>query len=407
MFSQANQVSALATSKTQSRLQSFTYLQEFRKNVQDVLADMPNPDDYFLLRWLRARSFDLQKSEAMLRKHMVFRKEEDLANIMNWQPSEALQLYDTGGLSGYDREGCPVWLDATGCLDPKGLLLSSSKSAVVKKRIQILTFLLQECELQSEKLEKKIETFIIVFDLEYLGLKHFWKPAMEVYQEFFSTFENNFPETVKYLIVVKAPKLFPVAYNLVKPFISEETRKKILVLGANWKEDLQKLIHPDQLPAEYGGTLTDPDGNPKYLTKIKYGGVVPKRYYLQNQMKMQYEHTVSVNRGSSHQVETEILFPGCVFRWQFMLDGSDIGVGIYLKTKMGERQRAKEMIEVLPTQKYNSHLVPEDGTLTCTEPGVYVLRFDNTYSLVHSKKVSYTVEVLLPDKAFEEKIQKL
>uniref|UniRef100_A0A4X2KRB0 GOLD domain-containing protein n=1 Tax=Vombatus ursinus TaxID=29139 RepID=A0A4X2KRB0_VOMUR len=74
---------------------------------------------------------------------------------------------------------------------------------------------------------------------------------------------------------------------------------------------------------------------------------------------------------------------------------------------MGERQRAKEMIEVLPTQKYNSHLVPEDGTLTCTEPGVYVLRFDNTYSLVHPKKVSYTVEVLLPDKAFEEKIQKL
>lgn len=34
-----------------------------------------------------------------------------------------------------------------------------------------------------------------------------------------------------------------------------------------------------------------------------------------------------------------------------------------------------------------------------------VLRFDNTYSLMHTKKVSYTVEVLLPDKASEEKIQ--
>jgi hypothetical protein len=34
-----------------------------------------------------------------------------------------------------------------------------------------------------------------------------------------------------------------------------------------------------------------------------------------------------------------------------------------------------------------------------------VLRFDNTYSLMHSKKVSYTVEVLLPDKACEEKLQ--
>ncbi|XP_036624869.1 SEC14-like protein 2 isoform X2 [Trichosurus vulpecula] len=299
-------------------------LAQFRKNTQDVLADLPNTDDYFLLRWLRARSFDLQKSEAMLRK-----------------------------------------------------------------------------------LGRKIETFIIIFDLEHLGLKHFWKPATEVYQEFFSVLENNFPETVKNLIVVKAPKLFPVAYNVVKAFISEETRKKIVVLGANWKEDLLKFINPDQLPVEYGGTLIDPDGNPKYLTKIKYGGVVPKKYYLQNQMKMQYEHTVSVHRRSSHQVETEILFPGCILRWQFMLDGLDIGVGIYLKTKMGEHQRAKDMIEVLPNQKYNSHLVPEDGTLTCTEPGVYVLRFDNTYSLVHSKKVSYTVEVLLPDKTFEEKIQKL
>lgn len=36
-----------------------------------------------------------------------------------------------------------------------------------------------------------------------------------------------------------------------------------------------------------------------------------------------------------------------------------------------------------------------------------VLRFDNTYSLIHAKKVSYTVEVLLPDRASQEKIQGL
>ena len=36
-----------------------------------------------------------------------------------------------------------------------------------------------------------------------------------------------------------------------------------------------------------------------------------------------------------------------------------------------------------------------------------VLRFDNTYSFIHAKKVSFTVEVLLPDKASEEKMQQL
>lgn len=38
---------------------------------------------------------------------------------------------------------------------------------------------------------------------------------------------------------------------------------------------------------------------------------------------------------------------------------------------------------------------------------VDVLRFDNTYSYIHSKKVSYTVEVLLPDKKSEEQIRLL
>ena len=37
----------------------------------------------------------------------------------------------------------------------------------------------------------------------------------------------------------------------------------------NWKQELLKLISPDQLPVEFGGTMTDPDGNPKCLTKVR------------------------------------------------------------------------------------------------------------------------------------------
>ncbi|CAO2640404.1 SEC14-like protein 4, partial [Lemmus lemmus] len=225
--------------------------------------------------------------------------------------------------------------------------------------------------------------------------------------QFFAILEANYPETVKNLVIIRAPKLFPVAFNLVKSFMGEETQKKIVILGDNWKQELLKFMSPDQLPVEFGGTMTDPDGNPKCLTKINYGGDVPKHYYLCRQEKPRYEHTVVVGRGSSHQVENEILFPGCVLRWQFSSEGGDIGFGIFLKTRMGERQKAGEMAEVLPNQRYNAHLVPEDGSFTCLKAGVYVLRFDNTYSLLHAKKVGYTAEVLLPDKACEEKLQGL
>nr|XP_035954382.1 SEC14-like protein 4 [Halichoerus grypus] len=85
---------------------------------------------------------------------------------------------------------------------------------------------------------------------------------------------------------------------------------------------------------------------------------------------MNYEHTVTVARGSFMQLENEILFPGCVLRWQCTLDGVDIGFGVFLKTKMSEWKRAGEMVEVLPIQLYEVHVVPEDGSLTCLKAGI-------------------------------------
>ncbi|XP_059532013.1 SEC14-like protein 2 isoform X2 [Myotis daubentonii] len=354
-------------------------LAKFRENVRDVLPTLPNPDDHFLLCWLRARSFDLQKSEAMLRKHVEFRKQKDIDNVLNWQPPEVVRLYLTGGMCGYDKEGSPIWYDIVGPLDAKGLLLSATKQDLLKTKMRDCERLTQECHRQTEKMGKRVDSITMIYDCEGLGLRHLWKPAVETYIEFLCMVEDNYPEKLKRLFVIKA----------------------------NWKEVLLKYISADQVPVEYGGTMTDPDGNPKCKSKLNWGGDIPKTYYVRDQLKQQYEHSVQISRASSHQVEYEILFPGCVLRWQFTSEGSDIGFGIFLKTKMGERQKAGEMTEVLPNQRYNAHLVPEDGSLTCSTPGIYVLRFDNTYSFIHAKKVSFTVEVLLPDKASEEKIEQL
>ncbi len=45
-------------------------------------------------------------------------------------------------------------------------------------------------------------------------------------------FEANYPERSMRIIVVRAPKAFPVAFNLIKPFLKPETRDKIAVLGS-------------------------------------------------------------------------------------------------------------------------------------------------------------------------------
>lgn len=50
--------------------------------------------------------------------------------------------------------------------------------------------------------------------------------------------------------------------------LPSDTFLSFSLLPANWKEVLLKHISPDQLPVEYGGTMTDPDGNPKCKSKV-------------------------------------------------------------------------------------------------------------------------------------------
>ncbi|XP_044051106.1 SEC14-like protein 2 isoform X1 [Siniperca chuatsi] len=410
-------------------------LEQFRERIQDILPQLPAQHDHFLLRWLRARNFNVQKSEAMLRKHLEFRKQIKIDTIITeWRPPEVIEKYLSGGMCGYDREGSPIWYDVIGPVDPKGLFLSASKQDFIKSKIRDCEVLQKECNLQSQRLGRNVESITMIYDVEGLGLKHLWKPAIETYGEvqrhtysvdkdltklrreadysdgrhlqvqyvplclqILQMFEDNYPEGLKRLFVIKAPKLFPVAYNLVKHFLSENTRQKIYILGANWQEVLLKYIDAEELPVIYGGKLTDPDGDPRCRTRINHVGPVPSSYYVRDHVKVDYEQCMTVSRGSSQQLEYEILFPGCVLRWQFATEGADIGFGVFLKARKGEWKKAAQMQEVVPSQRYNTHLVPEDGSLTCERPGVYVLRFDNTYSIFQAKRISFSVEVLLPD----------
>lgn len=66
-----------------------------------------------------------------------------------------------------------------------------------------------------------------------------------------------------------APKVFTLAYALIKPFLHEVTLKKIKIFGhSGWKEALLQDISPDQLPQHWGGSRTDPDGNPKCPSQV-------------------------------------------------------------------------------------------------------------------------------------------
>lgn len=58
---------------------------------------------------------------------------------------------------------------------------------------------------------------------------------------------------------------------MMRPLMHQATIDKVRIFGFNkeeWRRALLEEIEADQLPAYYGGTLTDPDGDIKCPSKV-------------------------------------------------------------------------------------------------------------------------------------------
>lgn len=65
----------------------FSYFLQFRRSVSDLLL-RPEHDDFFLLRWLRARQWNSENAEKMLRDHFIWRSKWDVDQIDSWDAPE-------------------------------------------------------------------------------------------------------------------------------------------------------------------------------------------------------------------------------------------------------------------------------------------------------------------------------
>ena len=72
-----------------------------------------------------------------------------------------------------------------------------------------------------------------IIDLEGLSMRHLWRPGIRALLRIIEVVEANYPETMSYLLIVRAPRIFPVLWTLVSPFIDERTREKFLIYGGN------------------------------------------------------------------------------------------------------------------------------------------------------------------------------
>ncbi|XP_033331246.1 SEC14-like protein 2 [Megalopta genalis] len=377
----------------------FFALKKLRRSVEDILQ--PHHDDYFLVRWLRARKWDVAAAEKMLRDSIEWRRQWDVEKLSEWDPPQILKDYLPHGCTGFDKDGAPVIVVYFDALDLYGILHVITRRDMIKVTIKYLEEYLKLCQEQMQKHGPAAGKVVVIFDMQGFNLRQYlWRPAGEVVITLLQMYEANYPEILKTCYIINAPKVFAFAFSVAKKFMNEYTLSKIQIFKADppkWQAAIFSNIGRDQVPAFFGGTLKDPDGNPKLGTKICLGGKVPKDMYVNNIEKdRQTDYTtVTIRKGGKLELDMHASEMGSLLSWEFRSDDHDIKFGILKKDTNGSKK------EIVPIRRVAAHQLEEIGILTCEVPATYSVVFDNSYSLLRNKKIHYSVRVIPPTESQE------
>lgn len=291
------------------------------------------PSDSTMLRFLRAREFNVEKAREMLCQSLVWRKKYQVDRLLNtYEMPQVAKDFFPGGWHHYDKDGRPLYILKVGQMDVKGHLRSIGEEGMLKLTMHICEEGLKRTEEQTLRIGRPIGTWSCLLDLEGLNMRHLWRPGIKALLRIIEIVEANYPETLGRVLVVRAPRMFPILWTIVSTFIDEKTRQKFLLFGINdinsTDSGLLNYVDEEFLPEFLGGKCA--------MEGMSEGGLIPKALYLPDE---EYErvfsednplnlnsiyNVISLNRGQVHEVILSGQDKGCVICWDFDILKQDV-----------------------------------------------------------------------------------
>ncbi|KAM4585338.1 SEC14-like protein 1 isoform 1-T1 [Odontesthes bonariensis] len=291
------------------------------------------PKDEHILRFLRARDFNIDKAREILCQSLTWRKQHQVDYLLEtWNSPQVLQDYYTGGWHHHDRDGRPLYILRLGQMDTKGLVRALGEESLLRHVLSINEEGLRRCEENTKVFGRPISCWTCLVDLEGLNMRHLWRPGVKALLRIIEVVEANYPETLGRLLILRAPRVFPVLWTLVSPFIDENTRKKFLIYAGNDYQGpggLVDYIDKEIIPDFLGGEC---------MCEVPEGGLVPKSMYrtseeLENEDIRLWTETIyqsaSIFKGAPHELVIEIIDAASVITWDFDVCKGDIVFNIY------------------------------------------------------------------------------
>ena len=242
--------------------EQFDALQKWKKQLTDekIIENFNVYDDLYLLRFLRARKFDLEKTTLMFKKFLNWRITEKVDDIReNFDFNEVLEVKKVypHGYHKTDKKGRLIYIELISKLDVSGLFKITTEERMIKYYIKAyerqMKLMFPAC---SAVVKTPVEQSFTILDLNGIGISHvvgktksFVKLASDIGQDYY-------PEMLGTMFLLNTGFFFKAVWALVKSFIDPKTAAKIQMLGSSYKSELYKWADPENLPTLVGGTCT-------------------------------------------------------------------------------------------------------------------------------------------------------
>lgn len=219
-------------------------IQALRELVEAEEGLLCSTSDQFLIRFLRAKKFDYEKSFKMVQRYCAMRS-RDPANFEKTLPSlakETLECCLQTVLPHRDHLARRVFMFRAGKWNPA----RTTPQDIFSTNLMCL-------ELIAREQKSQISGIVAIVDMEGFGWDHIMQLSVDYVRNVVSLVQNSFPIRFREIHIINESYMFDIIYALVKPFLSDKIKNRIRFHGVSGLASLHRQVSPTILPSDYGG----------------------------------------------------------------------------------------------------------------------------------------------------------